>query len=208
MDPLSQAEATAAQAPQLRPAVFLDRDGTLNKEAVYLYRVEEFAWIPGAPEAVRRLNEADVLVLVVTNQAGIARGYYTEADVRRLHDHMQTALRRYGAHIDAFYFCPDHPDSPLPAYRRDGGCRKPAPGMLREALREWPIDLTRSFLVGDKNIDIEAGRALGLNTLLVETGYGHLHKADTLADAVVTDLPAAVARILERLDQGQKFHHM
>src|SRR5690606_15961274 len=140
-----------------RRAVFLDRDGVLNVEVNYLYRVEDFAWIPGAPEAVRRLNEAGFVTLVVTNQAGVARGYFTEADVECLHRHMQAELARAGAHIDAFYYSPYHPEGTVEAYRRASDCRKPGTALFERALREWRVDPARSFVVGDKNSDVEPG---------------------------------------------------
>jgi D-glycero-D-manno-heptose 1,7-bisphosphate phosphatase len=177
-------------------AVILDRDGVLNVETGYLYRTEDLAWIPGAPEAVRALNEAGFVVVVVTNQAGVARGYYTEADVHRLHGFMQARLAEAGARIDAFYYSPYHPDAAVEAYRRESDCRKPATGLFARAVHDWHIDPARSFVVGDKNTDIEPGRALGMTTLLVETGYGRTEKETTRADHVVADLPAAVDRIL------------
>jgi D-glycero-D-manno-heptose 1,7-bisphosphate phosphatase len=181
----------------LRPAVFLDRDGTLNVEVNYLHREEDFVWIPGAPEAVRRLNAAGLLVFVVTNQAGVAHGYYDEGAVERLHRFMQASLAASGARVDAFYYSPYHPQGRGDAvYRRDSPCRKPATGMFEEALQAWPVDPARSFVVGDRNTDIEAGRTLGLTTLLVETGYGAAEKATTQADYIEADLPAAVERIL------------
>lgn len=180
-----------------RPAVFLDRDGTLNEEVNYLYREEDFAWIPGAPEAVRRLNVAGLLVVVVTNQAGVARGYYSEEDVRRLHTFMQASLHEQaGAHIDAFYYSPYHPEGTVELYRQASDCRKPGAGLFEQAITAWGIDPAQSFSVGDKNTDLAPGRRLGMTTLLVETGYGHTEKANTQADYVVKDLLAAVTRIL------------
>ncbi len=177
-------------------AVFLDRDGTLNVDRGYLYRVEDFVWIEGAPEAVRRLNAAGLPVIVVTNQAGVARGYYGEADVRRLHRHMQATLRAFGAWIDAFYYSPFHPEGTVPAYRRASPCRKPGTGLFVHALRSHVLDPARSFMVGDHVTDIVPGRVLGMTTLLVETGHGAEHKPDTRADYIVKDVGAAVDRIL------------
>ncbi|MFQ5568219.1 MAG: D-glycero-alpha-D-manno-heptose-1,7-bisphosphate 7-phosphatase [Rhodothermales bacterium] len=180
-----------------RRAVFLDRDGTLNREVTYLYRAEDFAWIPGAPAAVRRLNEASLLVIVVTNQAGVARGYYTEDDVRVLHAFMQDRLHQEArAHIDAFYYCPCHPEGVVEPYRQRSPDRKPGTGMFERAFREWSIDPAQSFVVGDRNTDIEPGRRLGMTTLLVETGYGAQEKAVTRADYVVENVEAAIALIL------------
>lgn len=179
-------------------AVFLDRDGTLNREIKYLYRPEDFAWVPGAPEAVRSLNEAGLLTIVVTNQAGVARGYFTEDDVHRLHAFMQEVLQKEtGGHFDAFYYCPYHVEGVVEAYRRHSPDRKPGAGMFERALGEWSIDPARSFVVGDRNTDLEPGRRLGMTTLLVETGYGLQEKETTQADYVEKDIGAAVARILD-----------
>jgi D-glycero-D-manno-heptose 1,7-bisphosphate phosphatase len=153
-------------------AVFIDRDGTVNVEKEYLHRPEDFQFIPGAPAAIRLLNEAGFLVIVVTNQSGVGRGYYDEAAVRRLHRFMDEELGRYGASVDAYYFCPHHPRHGIGDYLRECGCRKPLPGMLHEAAGDFPIDLAASFIIGDKIADIEAGLAAGCRPLLVRTGYG------------------------------------
>jgi len=142
-----------------RPAAFLDRDGVLNVDHGYAYKPDQLEWIAGAPEAVRLLNEAGYAVIVVTNQSGIARGLYDEAAVRHFHAHMQNVLRAHSAHIDAFYFCPHHPDGTVKALAIRCGCRKPGTGMLEQATREWPIDLARSFLIGDKDGDMAAAAA-------------------------------------------------
>jgi D-glycero-D-manno-heptose 1,7-bisphosphate phosphatase len=153
-------------------AVFIDRDGTVNEEKEYLHRPEDFRFIPGAPAAIRLLNEAGFLVLVVTNQSGVGRGYYDEAAVRRLHRFMDEELGRHGAKVDAYYFCPHHPRHGTGDYLRECACRKPLPGMLHEAAGDFQIDLTASFIIGDKIADIEAGLAAGCRPLLVRTGYG------------------------------------
>ena len=183
--------------PVTRRAVFLDRDGTLNQEVHYLIRPEEFNWIPGAPEAVRTLNEAGWLVIVVTNQAGVAHGRYAEEDVRLLHAFMQNELSKSGAHVDGFYYCPYHPRGVINAYRRSSHDRKPGTGLFERALREWPIDPASSYAVGDRNTDLKPGRLLGMTTMLVETGYGLQEKVTTEADYVVEDIGAAVAAIVK-----------
>lgn len=165
-----------------KPAVFLDRDGTINVEKDYLYRVEEFEFTPGAVEAIRLLNQAGYLVVVVTNQSGVARGYYTEADVKTLHSHIDHVLVSQGARVDAWYYCPHHEHGKLP-YNQACDCRKPMPGMLRQAAADHAIDLTRSWMVGDKPADIEAGQAAGCRPVLVMTGYG-AETADRLASEV------------------------
>lgn len=158
--------------PERRPAVFLDRDGTINVERDYLHRIEDFAFIPGAPQAIRRLKDAGFLVVVVTNQSGVARGYFPETAVEELHRHLQRELGRVGAGIDAFYLCPHHPHAGIGDYRIECACRKGSPGMLLQAAAEHHIDLGASWMVGDKAADIEAGRRAGCTPLLVLTGYG------------------------------------
>lgn len=142
-----------------RPAAFLDRDGVLNVDKGYLFRSEEFEWIPGAIEAVKRLNDLGYLVFVVTNQSGVARGYYGEADVARLHDWMNGELARHGAHIDRFYYCPHYTEGPASGYVRACECRKPLPGLILAAFAEWDIDREKSFLIGDKDSDMAAAAA-------------------------------------------------
>lgn len=153
-------------------AIFLDRDGTINLEKNYLHRPEEFEFIPGAPEAVRLLKDAGYLVVVVTNQSGVARGYYAEADVERLHRHMDELLASHGTSIDRYYYCPHHPEQGENGYRIDCDCRKPLPGMLLTAAAELGIDLTASWMIGDKLVDVEAGMGAGCSVGMVLTGYG------------------------------------
>jgi D-glycero-D-manno-heptose 1,7-bisphosphate phosphatase len=179
--------------------VFLDRDGTINAEVNYLYRIADLELIPGAIAAIGRLNRAGMPVIVVTNQAGIARGRYTIADMEALHGHLQALLAEQGAHIDDFFFCPHHPD-----FTGACACRKPAPGMLLTAAERYGIDLRRSWLVGDSAGDIEAGRAAGCRTVLVRTGYGATYEAalqrgeaHVRPDGIVDALPQAVDAILE-----------
>jgi D-glycero-D-manno-heptose 1,7-bisphosphate phosphatase len=153
----------------LRPALFLDR--VLNEDPGYVYRWEDFRWIPGAREAVAAFNAAGWWVFVVTNQSGIGRGYYTEADVAVLHAKMSESLAERQAHIDAFYYCPDHPDAISVVYRHpDPPNRKPNPGMLLRAIAEHSVDLDRSILVGDKDGDIEAARRVGVRGLKFSGG--------------------------------------
>jgi histidinol-phosphate phosphatase family protein len=155
----------------VRPAAFLDRDGVLNVDIGYTHRPEDLIWLPGARDAVLSLNEAGHLVLVVTNQAGIARGYYGEAEMAAFHARMQDDLAEISAHIDAFYFCPYHEEAATPAYRiADHPDRKPNPGMILRAMREWRVDPARSFLIGDRSTDVEAARRAGLRSVLHERG--------------------------------------
>lgn len=153
----------------LRAAVFLDRDGTINVEKNYIYHYEDWEWISGAIEAIKILNAAGVLVVVITNQAGVARGMYTCADVEALHEMVSKELRTHGAHIDAYYYCPHHPEFGVKVVC---SCRKPAPGLFLLAQKEWNIDLDRSAVFGDKVSDIMAGQAAGVKAFLVSTGYG------------------------------------
>lgn len=184
-----------------QPAIFLDRDGTLNVEVNYLHKIENFEWVPGAPAAVRRLNELDVPVLVVTNQSGVARGYYDEDAVERLHAFMEEELEKVGGVIDDFYYCPYHPEGTVEAYRGQSHCRKPNPGMFEEAIDEWSVDPTRSFVVGDKNSDLIPGNELGMTTVLVRTGHGD-DEDEAVADHVVPDVSAAVDLIEREFERN------
>ena len=172
-----------------RPAVFLDRDGVLNHDDGYIGTIERFRWIDGARSAVRKLNDAGRLVFVVTNQAGVARGFYKEADVQRLHCYVQEQLRSKGAHIDDFRYCPHHPDSGIEQYRSACGWRKPGAGMLLDLMSEWPIDASRSCIIGDKESDMEAGRSAGI--------AGHQFSGGNLEN-FVTDLGFAEPREVSR----------
>jgi D-glycero-D-manno-heptose 1,7-bisphosphate phosphatase len=158
-------------------AVFLDRDGTINVEREFLYLPEDFEFIPGAPQAIRLLNEAGFRVIVVTNQSGIARGFYDEAAVNRLHRHMDAQLAPFGARIDAYYLCPHHPEHGIGALRTTCECRKPMDGMLRRGAAEFALDLAASFIIGDKSADVEAGLKAGCQPLLVRTGFGAVESA-------------------------------
>lgn len=154
-----------------KPALFLDRDGVLNEDRGYVSRWEDFCWVPGARETVAAFNRAGWLVVVVTNQSGIGRGYYTEADMHALHARMQDQLAEAGAWIDAVYHAPQHPEAPLEIYRHpDPPLRKPNPGMILQALQDWPIDRGASLLVGDKASDLEAARRAGVRAVLFEGG--------------------------------------
>jgi D-glycero-D-manno-heptose 1,7-bisphosphate phosphatase len=156
---------------QLRPALFLDRDGVLNEDRGYVSRWADFAWIPGARETVAAFNRAGWLVIVVTNQSGVGRGYYTEADMHALHSRMAEDLAAMGAHFDDVYYAPHHPEAPVEAYRHpDPPLRKPNPGMILQALQEWPIERTTSLLIGDKPSDLAAAERAGIRAVLFEGG--------------------------------------
>jgi D-glycero-D-manno-heptose 1,7-bisphosphate phosphatase len=154
-----------AACRSIRPAAFLDRDGVLNVDKRYVVRIDQFEWIPGAIDFVKLLNDSGYYVIVVTNQSGVARGMYSAADVEALHEWMQCQLHTEIAHIDAFYYCPHHPD-----FTGSCACRKPSPGMLIQATREWPVDLSNSFLIGDSQSDILAARAMNLRALFFPGG--------------------------------------
>ena len=153
-------------------AVFLDRDGTINEEVGYLDRLEKLRLIPGAAEAIRLINESGMKTVVVTNQSGVARGFFTEAFVDEVHTHLREMLREEGASLDGFYFCPHHPTEGRGRYLRSCNCRKPSPGLLLRAAEELHLDPARSYMVGDTLKDIEAGARAGVQGILVRTGYG------------------------------------
>lgn len=146
----------------LRPALFLDRDGVINEEIGYLHRFEDVRFLPGAADLIRTANQLGVSTIVITNQAGIGRGYYTEAQFHDLMASMRAALLRDGARLDAIYFSPYHPQHGLGEYRQETECRKPRPGMLLRAAAEHALDLSRSVLVGDRCSDLLAGEAAGV----------------------------------------------
>jgi len=175
--------ADAARAR--RPAAFLDRDGVLNVDHGYVYRPEDLEWITGAPEAVRLLNEAGYYVLVITNQSGVARGFYDEAAVQRFHAHMRALIEAAGARIDAFYYCPHHPEGAVKELAVRCRCRKPAPGMLEQAAAEWPLDLSRSFLIGDKDDDMTAAARFGIRGVKFDA------RRDSLLDLVRREIARA-----------------
>jgi len=184
------------------PAVFLDRDGTLIEEAGYLDRLERLVLFPWSIDAVRLLNRAGLRVVVVTNQAGVARGIIDESFIAVAHHHLRERFAAGGATIDAFYYCAHHPDAPLAQYRRRCDCRKPAPGMARRAAAELHLDLGRSFVVGDRWGDVQMGCAVGATAILVKTGYGATEAArppsDAAAGAIVANLAEAASWILRR----------
>jgi D-glycero-D-manno-heptose 1,7-bisphosphate phosphatase len=174
-------------------AAFLDRDGVINADHGYVHRNEDLALLTGVPAAMRRLRQAGFLLIVVTNQSGIARGLYTEADYARLTQHLRHLLAEQGVELDAIYHCPHLPDASVAAYRRDCDCRKPQPGMLLRGIAEFGIDPQRSILVGDKPSDIEAGRAAGVRWCALVAANEH---ADSGADVVAPDLARCVEALL------------
>ena len=143
-------------------AVFLDRDGTLNVDVAYLYEIEKFQWIPGAKEALKYLTDKGYTLFVVTNQSGVARGYFPEEKVHELHEFIQAELNDVGVKIEKFYYCPHLADGPIAKYAVECECRKPKPGMILQAFNEYDIDKGASFLIGDGKRDVEAAEAAGI----------------------------------------------
>jgi D-glycero-D-manno-heptose 1,7-bisphosphate phosphatase len=168
-------------SPATRPAAFLDRDGVLIEDDGYLHDPALVRWMPGAAAAVRALNQAGFFVFVVTNLSGVARGLYPEAAVPALHAWMNEWLAEAGAHIDASAFCPHHPNAELPAYRLVCDCRKPAPGMLLRLLAAWPVDRAASFMLGDRETDLQADAAAGMRGHLFPGGELDIFVASVLA---------------------------
>jgi D-glycero-D-manno-heptose 1,7-bisphosphate phosphatase len=187
-----------------RRAVFIDRDGTISEEVGYVNHPSRYRVFPFAPEAIRLLNEAGWLALLVTNQAGVARGYFREDVITAVHDLLARELGRQGARLDAVYYCPHHPSVGEPPYRADCDCRKPKPGLITRAAAEHDIDLARSWMVGDRYGDVELARNAGTRAALVLTGYGRgefeyqreawRHQPDLIAE----NLLEAVREILLR----------
>ncbi len=156
----------------MEKVIFLDRDGTINEEVSYLHRPEDLVVLPGAAEGIALLKQAGFRVVVVTNQAGIARGYYAPDQMHRLHEYLNSKLLERGAWIDRFYYCPHHPVHGIGAYKKVCRCRKPDIGMFEAAALQYAIDKSRSYMIGDKRIDVEAGHRFGIPGILVSTGYG------------------------------------
>lgn len=166
-----------SSATHLRPAAFLDRDGVLNIDHGYVHRIADFQWVDGAIAAIRYLNQEGFLVFLITNQAGVAYGYYDEAAVCRLHDWMRAELQAAGARLDDIRYCPYHPEGAVAKYRRVSDWRKPGPGMLLDLMTAWPVDRAGSFVIGDKPSDLQAAAAAGVR--------GHLFTRGNLLDRVL-----------------------
>ncbi len=155
----------------LTPAVFLDRDGTVNEEVGYLSRVEDIKLIPGSVEAIKRINREGWKTVVISNQSGVARGYFTEAQVRKVNAALLAILKNAGAVIDAIFYCPHHEDG-NPPYNIECRCRKPAAGMVERAAQELNIDILRSVVIGDKMTDVLTAQNLKIPGILLKTGFG------------------------------------
>ena len=151
-------------------AVFFDRDGTLNVDIAYLHHPEDFVWIEGAKEAIKYVNDKGYLAILVTNQSGVARGYYPEEDVKAVYDWMNMELAEIGAHLDALFYCPHHPTGKIPAYTKICSCRKPDTGMVDEACLRFNIDRSKSYLVGDSGRDLECAQKAGVTGIFYKAG--------------------------------------
>ncbi len=187
----------------MKLAVFLDRDGVINEEVNYLSEPEQLRLIPGAAEAIARLNQAGLPVIVVTNQAGVARGLYPEAQIEVVHAALSHRLAPAGAHIDRYYYCPHHPSEGLPPYRVECNCRKPKPGLLLQAAQDFDLELRRCFVIGDNRSDIALSQSAGCRTVLVLTGHGarvwREWQDEFQPDQVAPDLSAAATWILQQI---------
>jgi D-glycero-D-manno-heptose 1,7-bisphosphate phosphatase len=189
-------------------AVFLDRDGVINEEVGYLNNLDKLKVIPSAYEAIRLINESGMKAIVVSNQAGVAKGLFTEDFVRKTNDYLQTILSQQAAYINNFYYCPHHPTEGTEPYRQICDCRKPAPGMLLRAAQDLNIDLKKSYLVGDRFRDMEAAKKAEVKGILVKTGYGKELLQDdgpdkltpeSKPDFIAADILEAVKWILDQV---------
>jgi len=185
-------------------AIFLDRDGTLNEEVGYIDQVISFRLFPWAAEAVRMINQAGYKAIVLTNQSGVARGYFTEELVAQVHERLKAELKREGARLDAIYYCPHHPEGIVSAYRRDCQCRKPKPGMVHRAQEEFNLELSECYFIGDKYVDIRLAQSVGAHGILVLTGFGRVEQHDQSLnggqppDYIAENLLEAVQWVLRR----------
>jgi D-glycero-D-manno-heptose 1,7-bisphosphate phosphatase len=188
-----------------KTAVFLDRDGTIIEEVGYLDDIGQLKLIPGAARAIGLLNKAGIPIIMITNQSGVARGYFSESVVKQLHQRLNELLGIELAYLDAIYYCPHHPTEGRPPYRRACNCRKPHPGMVEQAIDDLQLGKRRLFVVGDKCVDMELANRTGAEGILVLTGYGREEKKqlDKIGKAqpayIATDLPQAIQWIISRL---------
>ena len=188
----------------MKKGVFFDRDGTINQEIGYLYEIEKLSLIPGAARAIKRINDQGLAVVCISNQSGVARGYFSIDAVYKVNQRLQDLLQAGGAHLDGIYFCPHHPTEGKYPYRKACACRKPASGMLQIAASELAIDLSESYMAGDRLIDIQTAKTEGLKSILVLTGYGQeeFEKIDKYPqlkpDIICPDIVAAVDWILKQ----------
>ena len=179
-------------------AVFLDRDGTITEEMGYLKESEKLRLIPRSGEAIRSLNERGILAIVVSNQSGVARGYFTKEAVKKIHSKLKRLLKKEGAYLDEIYYCPHHPKFGSPKYKKNCNCRKPKPGMLLKAAKKFNLNLKKCYVIGDKVEDIKLAQNVGAKGILVLTGYGRRSKSKKInLDHIAKDLYQAVKWILK-----------
>lgn len=187
-------------------AVFLDRDGTINEEVGYVNHIDRFKLLPRVSEAIRLLNQNGIKVIVITNQSGVARGYFPESLIHEVHKKMEELLREKGAYVDGIYYCPHHPREGVSPYRQVCNCRKPETGLINKAVERFDIDCRRSYMIGDRGVDIEFGHKIGAKSILVLTGYGkgeweyNRDQWREKPDYVATDLYEAVEWIIKQND--------
>ncbi len=187
-----------------KPAVFIDRDGTINEQRGYINHLSRFELLPGVTDAVKLLNKNNFFAIIVTNQSGVARGYYPVSLVHQIHELMTKSLEREGATIDGIFYCPHHPRGIVPEFTADCNCRKPKTGLVHQALKVFDIDMSNSYVVGDRYVDIELALRLNLKSVLVKTGYGlgeveyTIPKMPAKPNHVAEDLLDAVKWILNQ----------
>jgi len=211
-DPQHNRKAAAQRTGQrngggkLRPVIFLDRDGTVTDEVGYINHISRAKIYPYAPEAIRLLKSTGLPVIIVTNQSGVGRGYFTEEIVNQVHRMVQDALQAAGTSVDAFYFCPHHPSAAIEKYRQQCGCRKPGTGMPEQAAEQFGIDLAASYVVGDTYRDMQMGFNIGARTILLMTGYGRgeyeyrRQSWPRMPDLIAENLLEAARLVLEELN--------
>jgi D-glycero-D-manno-heptose 1,7-bisphosphate phosphatase len=186
----------------MKPAVFIDRDGTINEQRGYINHVSRFILLPGVGQAIYLLNKNDYLVVVTSNQSGVAQGYFPVELVHETHELMKRELAKDNAYLDGVYFCPHHPNGVVSGYNKQCTCRKPGTGLIEKAASDLEIDMDRSFVIGDRWLDIEFARNAGIPGILVLTGYGRgdleyvIPGKKTKPLCVAEDLPRAVAWLL------------
>jgi len=185
-------------------AVFLDRDGVINVDKAYVYRIEDFEFYPNVFKALKKLQDAGYKLFIVTNQSGIAVGYYTEEDFLKLTEFMLKEFEKEGIKIEKVYYCPHHEDGIVEKYAIKCDCRKPESGMIRKAIQEFGVDPTKSFLIGDKENDILAAHKEGVKAALVKTGQGMKYVDITTADYVGEDILDVVDNFILKTDEKVK----
>jgi D-glycero-D-manno-heptose 1,7-bisphosphate phosphatase len=180
-------------------AVFLDRDGTIIEDTGYVSTPQDVRFLPGSIAAIKELNQAGYKVIVITNQSGVARGFFSESMLQTIDKSIQKAVLSGGGHIDAFYYCPHHADHGFYPYRQECGCRKPSPGLIKKAAHDHQVALDQSFMIGDHSGDVTAGQQAGVRTVFVTTGHGaeEQKKLKKQPDRIAADLAGAVNWLLK-----------